>query len=57
MELDGFAFHTGRGPFEDDRQRDNEPQKKGWRVLRITYRRLTADPMGVIADIRGMLSE
>jgi very-short-patch-repair endonuclease len=57
VELDGFAFHTGHEAFEDDRKRDTELQKKGWRVLRITYRRLHGDPAGVIADVRHMLTQ
>ena len=50
VELDGFAFHSDHEAFEDDRKRDTDLQKKGWRVLRITYRRLHDDPAGVIAD-------
>jgi very-short-patch-repair endonuclease len=57
VELDGFAFHANRGAFETDRGRDNHLQKKGWRVLRITYRRLHTDPAGVIADVRHMLNQ
>lgn len=57
VELDGFAFHTDHESFEDDRKRDTDLQKKGWRVLRITYRRLHSDPAGVIADVRHMLNQ
>jgi very-short-patch-repair endonuclease len=57
VELDGFAFHTDREAFENDRARDNELQRGGWRVLRITYRRLATDPEGVIAEIRAMLNQ
>jgi very-short-patch-repair endonuclease len=57
VELDGFAFHTDHEAFENDRRRDTELQKRGWRVLRITYRRLHNDPAGVIADVRYMLNQ
>ena len=57
VELDGFAFHSDQEAFEDDRKRDTDLQKKGWRVLRITYRRLHSHPAGVIADVRHMLNQ
>ena len=44
VELDGFAFHRTRGAFERDRARDAELQLAGYRVLRITARRLERDP-------------
>jgi very-short-patch-repair endonuclease len=57
VEIDGFAFHKSHEAFENDRKRDRELQKRGWRVLRITYRSLHHDPAGVIEDIREMLTE
>jgi hypothetical protein len=42
---------------EAGRRRDTELQKRGWRALRITYRRLHNDPAGVIADVRYMLNQ
>jgi very-short-patch-repair endonuclease len=36
IELDGYAWHQGRGSFENDRRRDLELGLLGWRVLRFT---------------------
>lgn len=57
VEIDGFGFHTTHEAFENDRRRDTELQKRGWRVLRITYRRLHEEPDAVIADVRHMLNQ
>src|SRR5207302_645130 len=40
VELDGFAFHRTRAAFERDRARDATLQLAGYRVLRLTARRL-----------------
>jgi very-short-patch-repair endonuclease len=56
VEIDSYRFHRTRRSFESDRERDAKLQKRGWRILRITDRRLLADPAGVIADIREMLA-
>jgi len=34
MEIDGFRWHAGRGPFRSDRVRANRIEAAGWRVLR-----------------------
>jgi very-short-patch-repair endonuclease len=56
VELDGFAFHKSRRPFEEDRRRDAKLQIMGYRVLRITQWRLTHEPEAVLADIRALLN-
>jgi hypothetical protein len=33
MELDGFRWHAGRGPFRSDRLRRNRIEGAGWRLL------------------------
>ena len=33
MELDGFRWHAGRGPFRSDRRRRNRIEAAGWRLL------------------------
>jgi hypothetical protein len=43
-ELDSRAFHDDDQPFEVDRERDAELLAAGWRVIRITWRRLTEQP-------------
>ena len=34
IELDGFRWHAGRGPFRSDRIRGNRVEAAGWRLLR-----------------------
>jgi very-short-patch-repair endonuclease len=43
-ELDSRAFHDDDQPFEIDHERDAELLAAGWRVIRITWRRLTEQP-------------
>lgn len=52
VELDGWATHHTRGAFERDRERDAALTAAGWRVLRFTYRQVTARPDGVIETLR-----
>jgi very-short-patch-repair endonuclease len=40
VELDGWSFHRHRAAFERDRARDSALQVAGYRVIRVTYRRL-----------------
>jgi very-short-patch-repair endonuclease len=51
VEVDGFQFHGHRGAFERDRKRDAAHVLAGYRVIRITYRRLVEEPLAVIAII------
>jgi len=55
VETDGFAAHGTRKAFERDRIRDAEHTAAGWRVLRVTHRRLTGEPRAVAAQIRRLL--
>ncbi len=55
VELDGYAFHRSRTAFERDRARDVDLQLAGYRVVRITARRLDRDPERVIAALRSLL--
>jgi predicted transcriptional regulator of viral defense system len=43
VELDGFAFHRHHAAFERDRARDSALQAAGYRVVRLTHRRLQAE--------------
>ena len=56
VEVDGFAFHGPREAFERDRRRDAELQALGYRVIRITWRRLVEEPHAVVAIIAAALS-
>jgi very-short-patch-repair endonuclease len=55
VELDGFAFHKHRAAFERDRTRDAAMQAEGYRVVRITYRRLEREPAEVAKQLRRLL--
>lgn len=55
VEADGYAFHGHRAAFENDRARDAEMQVAGYRVLRLTHRRLDAEPDKVAAQLRILL--
>jgi very-short-patch-repair endonuclease len=55
VELDGYAFHRDRGSFERDRRRDARLQLAGYRVIRVTHRRLAEEPEAVVAELRVLL--
>ena len=56
VELDGYVYHRTAAAFERDRERDRAAIAAGWRVIRITWRQLVDDPLGVIRDLRRALS-
>jgi len=56
VELDSFAFHRTRAAFERDRSRDALLQAAGYRVVRVTSRRLTEEPAAVAELVRALLS-
>jgi very-short-patch-repair endonuclease len=49
VEVDGYAFHSSRRSFERDRRKDQELTAAGYRVIRVTWRQLTAEPTAVAA--------
>jgi very-short-patch-repair endonuclease len=51
VELDGRGFHDRRRAFETDRIKDAKFQRHGYRILRITYKRVHEQPDAVLADI------
>jgi len=57
VELDGWKDHRSRAAFERDRVRDSELMVAGYRVVRITWRRLRDHPDEVAALIRSCLRE
>jgi very-short-patch-repair endonuclease len=57
VELDGYGSHRLRRTFEADRIRDAELQLAGYRVLRITDRRMRQRPESVTAAVRELLRE
>jgi very-short-patch-repair endonuclease len=56
VEIDGYAFHSSRAAFERDRIRDAELLARGYRVIRITWRRLVEEPEAVAATIATALA-
>ena len=56
VEFDGFEVHKGAAAFEADRRRQNHLILAGYRVLRFTWKRITTDPEGVVAEIRAALA-
>lgn len=55
VELDAHDTHRTLAAFERDRVRDTELQLAGYRVLRVTDRRLEAKPAEVVAAVRRLL--
>jgi len=56
VEVDGYEYHRGRASFEADRARDAELMRRGYRVLRFTYRQVTQQPSRVAAAVSDLLS-
>jgi hypothetical protein len=57
VELDGYEYHGTRLAFERDRARDAALQVAGYRVVRVTYRRLAEEPETVAETVRGLLAQ
>lgn len=56
VEMDGWEFHSHRAAFEQDRARDAKMQAAGYRVIRLTHRRLEANPSAVASELRAILT-
>jgi hypothetical protein len=55
-ELDSYEFHgRSRAAFERDRARDAALQLAGYRVVRLTWRRLEREPERVAGELRALL--
>lgn len=55
VELDTAAHHQTQSAFERDRARDATLQLAGYRVLRVTDRRLERAPQEVVRAVRSLL--
>ncbi|HEX8075411.1 MAG TPA: DUF559 domain-containing protein [Thermoleophilaceae bacterium] len=55
VELDGRGYHESARAFEEDRKRDAVLQLAGYRVLRVTWRRLRDEAGEVAREIRAFL--
>jgi hypothetical protein len=51
VEVDGLAFHGHRRAFETDRRRDQILVAAGYRVVRVTWRQLSHEPLAVMVRI------
>lgn len=56
VEADGFAFHSDRASYRRDRDRLNELERLGWRVLRFTWEDVQQRPEYVVALVRECLT-
>jgi very-short-patch-repair endonuclease len=56
VEVDGWEFHRTRAAFEKDRRRDAALTAAGYRVVRITWRRLRDEPYSVTAQLGALLA-
>lgn len=56
VELDGFAYHSGKREFAADRRRDRTLVARGFVVLRFTYADVVGDPATVVRAVREALS-
>jgi very-short-patch-repair endonuclease len=51
VEVDGYRYHRSPTAFEDDRAKDIALAIKDWRVLRFTWRQITARSAWVAAAV------
>jgi very-short-patch-repair endonuclease len=56
VEVDGYRYHGNRAAFERDRKRDAAHTLAGYRVIRITWRQLTEEPIAVAVIIARALA-
>lgn len=56
VEADGFAFHSDRAAYRRDRERLNDLERCGWRVLRFTWEDVVHRPDHVLTLVRDCLA-
>jgi very-short-patch-repair endonuclease len=56
LETDGWQAHGTRAAFERDRRRDADLTIAGWRVLRVTWARVTREPHAVAGQLSSLLA-
>jgi very-short-patch-repair endonuclease len=54
-ELDSWEFHGHRAAFERDRARDAALQVAGYRIVRVTHRRIHGEAGKLAGEIRALL--
>jgi very-short-patch-repair endonuclease len=55
VELQGYAFHSGRAAFERDHRRLARLRLAGYEVLALTWRQVTREPDWVVGAIAALL--
>lgn len=55
-EADGRRWHDPEDRRDADRRRDNDAVRRGWRVLRFTWREVVHDPAAVVSTVREALA-
>lgn len=55
VELDGHAYHARAAAFERDRRRDADLAAAGYRVVRLTWRRVVGEPDRVAETLARVL--
>jgi very-short-patch-repair endonuclease len=56
VEVDGHRFHSHRAAFERDRMRDQVLVASGHRVIRVTWRQLSDEPLALAARMAQALA-
>jgi very-short-patch-repair endonuclease len=56
VEADSWSFHHHRAAFERDRARDAAMLAAGYRVIRVTSRRLEDEPKTLASELRRLLN-
>ena len=56
VEVDGYDYHSTRQAFERDRRKDAALIVAGYRVVRVTGRRLRHEPHSVSAQLGALLT-
>jgi len=56
VEADGYAYHSDRAAYRRDRERLNQLERLGWRVLRFTWEDVRGRPEHVVALVRECLA-
>jgi len=51
VEFDGYAHHSSKRAFDDDRSRQNDFVDAGWLVFRLTATAMTINPARALAPI------
>jgi very-short-patch-repair endonuclease len=57
VELDSWEFHRHRAAFERDRARDADLLLAGYRIIRVTHRRLDTEAATLAAQIEKLSNQ